>query len=530
MNLVIFISSFEKHVLYPAMKGLLRKRTLFALLTLLLPEIRARSWRDFVLLYEESTADQNCFIFLSQQELNIWDHPREKIALPTFSPSPAPTANPTDFPSSMPTSLQSQNPSTSPTLPESELVTAKPTNAPTTLDDYYRENEEPVNPNGWYFNYDNSPGNKYGPGQMSMEQQLNGFYQIQIVDNHWGSVERPPIDYWVEFTDRGFGPWKGVLQNHRPLRNICEDGLLQSPVDVRENGAICHEFHQIRTLPGDFQVTGNHVERRIEPNKLRLVYRRRPCANYREPACSEPDPPAADFPSGWGGMSDAIHIDFKVPSEHKIHGESFDAEMQIYYLHPSNRRLAAQAVLIRAQQNGYNYYLQEALNAFQKEYDENKAKCGRRLQHQRHSPFGNHSAFHRNLTGTFTNYFDWAKKHSTFQGESNNLQPGPPQFQGVWNPNHQMLTPTIYFYRYDGSLTEPPCGEFVSWFVADKPMVIGFEQLEQMKRIISTNVDENCRRTSVHHKQSVARPIRPSNGRPIWRCTAEDFGPDMPII
>lgn len=95
-----------------------------------------------------------------------------------------------------------------------------------------------------------------------------------------------------------------------------------------------------------------------------------------------------------------------------------------------------------------------------------------------------------------------------------------------WDPHHPMLIPTIHFYRYDGSLTEPPCGEFVSWFVADVPMIISFQQLEQLKNILFNNYDGNCRRTSVHYGESVARPVRPMGRRPVWKCTENDFGPD----
>jgi len=95
---------------------------------------------------------------------------------------------------------------------------------------------------------------------------------------------------------------------------------------------------------------------------------------------------------------------------------------------------------------------------------------------------------------------------------------------GVWDPHHEMLVPSIHFWRYDGSLTEPPCGEWVSWFVCDKPMTISFDQLERMKKILFTHVDWDCKKTSVHNSEhSVARPVQDSAGRPVWKCTSSDF-------
>jgi hypothetical protein len=69
--------------------------------------------------------------------------------------------------------------------------------------------------------------------------------------------------------------------------------------------------------------------------------------------------------------------------------------------------------------------------------------------------------------------------------------------------------------------------EIVSWFVIDTPLTISKRQLEQMKKILFTNVDRiSCKSTAVHHGNSVARPIQESGGRQVWRCTRKDFIPD----
>ena len=88
---------------------------------------------------------------------------------------------------------------------------------------------------------------------------------------------------------------------------------------------------------GDHGVKGSSVDKQILSSKLRLVYERRPCQDIMDTVCAEPDPPTADFPNGWGGFADLMHVDFKLPAEHKINGESFDGEMQIYHLHPGQR-------------------------------------------------------------------------------------------------------------------------------------------------------------------------------------------------
>lgn len=61
-----------------------------------------------------------------------------------------------------------------------------------------------------------------------------------------------------------------------------------------------------------------------------------------------------------------------------------------------------------------------------------------------------------------------------------------------------------------------------------QPMTISFQQLEQVKRILFSHVDEDCEPTSVHNNgQSVARPLYPlGEDRDIQKCGAEWFVSD----
>lgn len=97
-----------------------------------------------------------------------------------------------------------------------------------------------------------------------------------------------------------------------------------------------------------------------------------------------------------------------------------------------------------------------------------------------------------------------------------------------WNPFWPRIINSIHFYGYDGSLTEPPCSEWVSWRVLDTPMQISYDQWDQMRNILFNQVDEeSCRRSSVHWKGSVARPIQSLNERPLWKCTERDYVSDV---
>jgi len=96
-----------------------------------------------------------------------------------------------------------------------------------------------------------------------------------------------------------------------------------------------------------------------------------------------------------------------------------------------------------------------------------------------------------------------------------------------WNPFFPRIINSIYFYGYQGSFTEPPCSEWVSWRVLEKPLEISTPQMIQMKDILFNQLDDQCRRSSVHWNGSVARPTQSLNERPLWQCTAKNYLSDQ---
>eukprot|EP00934_Nitzschia_sp_Nitz4_P008434 Nitzschia sp. Nitz4//scaffold413_size9536//7739//9268//NITZ4_009097-RA/size9536-processed-gene-0.4-mRNA-1//1//CDS//3329551343//8424//frame0 len=475
--------------------------------------VSARSWTDTSNIH--STLLDEYRVEASTQEVDPF----------SFTWTSAPTMA-TDAPTQSPAQYYHFEPSPTRT----PYSTSPPTTHPATQEDGYPENDVPANPPKGYFNYDDSDASKYGPGYLALVRGDDG-YTVEYKNNGWASVETPSDSYWNEFTTDGSGAWKGTFPSKNFDNNQCGNVGVQSPIDIRLSGVACVEQHQIRSLPGDYRVSGSGVDKRIEPSKLQLVWDRRPCGDWTDPLCAEPDPPHADFPHGWAGFADALHVDFKVPSEHYIYGQAFDAEMQIYHLHPSRARLPVVSVLIRAVEGRHNAYLQQAIDAFQDQYDIDAAACASRLRKQRRAM----THLHTSLMGdamvdpTMTDFTSWAD-YSTLQEapdfESRQTKHRRSLGDGIWSPYHEDLISTYYFYGYDGSLTEPPCTEIVSWFVMDTPMIISPEQLEQMKRILFTHVDEDCKATSVHYGESVARPLQDSADRQVWQCTSANFLPD----
>lgn len=56
-----------------------------------------------------------------------------------------------------------------------------------------------------------------------------------------------------------------------------------------------------------------------------------------------------------------------------------------------------------------------------------------------------------------------------------------------------------FFYRYDGSLTTPPCSEGVKWMLLTEPIEMSGSQIEALRSIIHNN----------------NRPVQPLNGRKL---------------
>ncbi|PIA59109.1 hypothetical protein AQUCO_00400159v1 [Aquilegia coerulea] len=59
------------------------------------------------------------------------------------------------------------------------------------------------------------------------------------------------------------------------------------------------------------------------------------------------------------------------------------------------------------------------------------------------------------------------------------------------------------YFRYEGSLTTPPCSEIVIWNILEEVREISKEQVAALK----TPLDESCKNNS--------RPTQPLNGRPV---------------
>lgn len=236
---------------------------------------------------------------------------------------------------------------------------------------------------------------------------------------------------------------------------------------------------------------------------------RRVCIDMLSNECRQNGPPLIDYPtysSDITHFSDLMHLDIKVPGEHTLEGVSFDAEVQLFHIHPTGVRTGNLAILVRARSDGYNAEFQAVLDQFQFKYNVDQAQCAVRRR-RREKSVGDD--------------VEWDEQPQPMHDPEllRRLQTRPPRF----NPYTAAWMTTLYYFRYDGTTTDPPCYP-VTWFVMSSPMVISLEQLAQVKRLIFTYVDGDCRKTSVHSaEQSVARPLQFLGDRKIIQCTDRDF-------
>ena len=260
--------------------------------------------------------------------------------------------------------------------------------------------------------------------------------------------------------------------------NKCDSGSKkQSPIDVNMNDvrAECLQYHEFRHKPGDYRLgEDSSIKVKIMSSKLRLEYPS-DVGNYDPDKRSFGGHPAADVPKAWGDQLPVIHVDFKVPSEHWIEGKQYAAEYQIWQIQnrPDERRGApAMAILIDDEDDKFNPHLQRALDAFQDVFDADMTDCEDFKRKQRRLD----AVFYRKLQ-TWLGYdtseeqidpedlgfsdildepTEIEEKFQALRGKLN-ARRNEEDSRRVWDPWHTDLYRTVWFYGYEGSLTEPPC-------------------------------------------------------------------------
>lgn len=144
-----------------------------------------------------------------------------------------------------------------------------------------------------------------------------------------------------------------------------------------------------------------------------------------------------------GARYGLLQFHFHSPSEHTLSGETLDMEMHLVHRNASSGELAVVGALVRRGSENA---------AFAPVWENMPAEAGE-----------------------------------------------PRRVNGVSINAEDMLPSERLFYRYDGSLTTPPCSEGVKWFVLTTPIEMSAAQIEMFRSVINGN----------------NRPVQPLNEREL---------------
>uniref|UniRef100_A0A7S4J6K0 carbonic anhydrase n=1 Tax=Odontella aurita TaxID=265563 RepID=A0A7S4J6K0_9STRA len=322
---------------------------------------------------------------------------------------------------------------------------------------------------------------------------------------------------------------QGVVYHDLATNGDDVDG--DGDIEEFETG-VCYEHHEIRRREGDFQIRNGIVEKQILPNKLRLAY------PYHENYELSPNP-AADFPHNWGGKIDVRHVDISVPSQHLLEGKRYPAEYQIWHLHQKRRRSPVVSIFMDLHPDDTaNPHLQMMLDEFQVVWQSSFFDCDDRRRRLLRAEADLYERVKMWLGGT---------NDDADEGGTSTILDEPQEYElefrqrvaesrsnlrraqasnAVWSPyDRTHIMSSIHFYGYTGSMTEPPCSEFVEYRIMDRPMLISRSQLFQIKFLIFNYKDpDTCERRSTHAEGRANRPIQTVQEKHrLYRCTCRDF-------
>jgi len=81
-----------------------------------------------------------------------------------------------------------------------------------------------------------------------------------------------------------------------------------------------------------------------------------------------------------------------------------------------------------------------------------------------------------------------------------------------------------YYYGYKGSLTVPPCSDFVLWYIVDNPMDISPSQLRRLRDLIKDYINDDCEKgTYADENGNVNRPLQTKHKHSIFHCDESDY-------
>lgn len=377
----------------------------------------------------------------------------------------------------------------------------------------------------------------------------------------WGELDLGHHEF-LKWT-REYG-YDGIGQNLDVEDNDCDkewDETRPSPVNLLPND-ICLDDHEI--LSRKIRRTDCKFEDftfLITPHYLRVH-----APPINNGYCN---PPHVDLPNGFANKWPIGWIELHMRSEHTIDGRRFDAEIQMMHLGQDDQRndIAIVSVMLEATATEDDEKVQWLIDAWQDVADKRDKACDRKrrleegeeVEDEEDEEITNasqpkrvdrslHQSTHPAHAGDFKDweevdeeleklpwddprlvYGDFYHKDSdtgeikrvyTDEQEAEYYQSRRKLQRPEKLPRNKMfpysLFPTIYYYRYQGSITHPPCSDIANWRILDTPREISVKQLRQLGKLMTGYRDpQTCEYGTKTH------PVTGENRRPTMKMNPE---------
>jgi len=304
----------------------------------------------------------------------------------------------------------------------------------------------------------------------------------------------------VNAKDNEWREWKSLKAD----KNECgKEKNRQSPVDLVKNED-CRADHQM--LFSDGTCAFDDIIFEVTPYSLKGTFPIDKC-----------QPPGMD-------LSDSFNeryvntFELKLPGEHTIDGEAYDGEIQFSHVvnvdddwkwwENRNHQVAMCARHISGTKKKDDKYIERFLKKWEEAADKHADKC--------------------QASGKGTISLSSIQRRQLRKQES---QKERELHKSLWTVTkkkpHDVLRQPFknqYYYGYKGSLTVPPCSDFVLWYIVDNPMEISPSQLSRLRDLIKDYINDDCEKdTYADENGNVNRPIQKKHKHNIFHCDESDY-------
>uniref|UniRef100_A0A7S1YE76 carbonic anhydrase n=1 Tax=Grammatophora oceanica TaxID=210454 RepID=A0A7S1YE76_9STRA len=225
-----------------------------------------------------------------------------------------------------------------------------------------------------------------------------------------------------------------------------------------------------------------------------------------------------------------VWMELHMRSEHVIEGRRYDAELQMVHMgtDDNENRMAIVSLMLDASSLTDNLDLQPLLDGWQQTANNLKTSCpDRKLSVRRARPSLKSSSVKAG-DEDLTESIDKTRHRQMQDGCKGDVNGngcdglGPRKRIFPYN-----LWPSIWYYRYAGSITAPPCTSIVQWRVMEKPLTMSTRQMKQLAQLQNSYKTSDCAEDDLLSPTGENfRPLQ-SRSQQVLHCTYDNFGYTM---